>query len=219
MRKCLAHQLSSVLNKTGIGIIVLAAGASSRMGQAKQRLRYAGETLLQRSLRAAIETECRPVIVVLGSQAESLQGEINAAAAEVRVVVNDVWAEGMSASIRCGVRALEAEAADEIEAAVLLLCDQPFVTSDALNRLVKVYEEQRAPLVASEYEAGGEMTRGVPALFSRALFSELMKLDGAAGAKQIITHHADEAVFVAMPEAAFDVDTPDDYRDLQNRLA
>lgn len=187
------------------------------MGQAKQRLRYGGETLLQRSLRAAVETECRLVIVVLGSQAESLQKEINAA--QVRVVVNEDWTEGMSASIRCGVRALEAEAGDEFEAAMLLLCDQPFVTSEVLNRLIKVYEEQRAPLVASEYEAGGEMTRGVPALFTHALFSELMKLDGGAGAKQVIARHTGEAVFVAVPEAAFDIDTPDDYRALQDSCA
>jgi molybdenum cofactor cytidylyltransferase len=183
------------------------------MGQPKQLLRYEGETLLGRAIRVGLETPCRPLIVVLGSDAETLQEGINASGA--RIVVNQAWAEGMSSSIRCGLRALEATT-DEIDAAIFMLCDQPLITGDMIRRLIDVYDSGRALVVASEHEADGEKTRGVPALFSRALFPELMELRGAQGAKRIIARHAAGAAVIAVPEAAFDVDTADDYRALQD---
>lgn len=196
------------MSGSAIGIIVLAAGESSRMGEPKQLLRVAGETLLGRTVRAALETPCRPVVVVLGARADAVRDAV-AAAAEVRVVVNRVWAEGMSSSIRCGVRALAA--IDEIGAAILLLCDQPFVTSEVIMRLVAAYHARRTLLVAAEYEADGEQTRGVPALFARRLFPELLALRGAEGARRLIRRHIAETTLVAVPEAAFDVDTPANY--------
>ena len=196
-----------------IGIIILAAGSSSRMGQPKQLLRYAGESLLSRAVRVALETGCRPVIVVLGSQAEAVQEKL--AAMEARFVVNQEWAEGMSSSIRCGLRALETAAKGTIEAALLMLCDQPFVTSGIIRRLVETYLAKRPLFVASEYQTKDGKTRGVPALFSSSLFAELMELRGAAGARGIIARHEAAGSIIAVPEAAFDVDTPDDYLDLQ----
>jgi molybdenum cofactor cytidylyltransferase len=201
------------LSEPVIGIIILAAGSSSRMGQPKQLLSYEGETLLSRVVRAALETEYRPVVVVLGSHAEALQEEL--AATEARIVVNQEWSEGMSSSIRCGLRALETAARETTEAAILMLCDQPFVTSDIIKRLVETYLAQRPLFVASEYETKDGKTWGVPAIFSRTLFAELMELRGAAGAKRIIARHEAAGLIMAVPEAAFDVDTLDDYLALQ----
>lgn len=205
------------MSELKVGIIVLAAGASLRMGEPKQLLRCEGETLLGRAVRAALGSRCRPVVVVLGAHAEALRGEV--AAAEARVVVNPEWAEGMASSIRCGLAALEAATAGKALAAALTLCDQPFVTGEVIDRLHAAYEAERPPLVASEYEAGGERTRGVPALFSRALFPELMDLRGAEGAKRVIKRHSSSAIFIAAPEAAFDLDTPEDYRLLKRDAA
>jgi molybdenum cofactor cytidylyltransferase len=202
------------VSEPAIGIIVLAAGASSRMGQPKQLLHHEGETLLNRAIRVGLEAQCGPVIVVLGSDAETLQEAI--AASRARIVVNQAWAEGMSSSIRCGLRELVAAAGDKTDAAIFMLCDQPLITSVIVRRLVDAYDSRRALLVASEYEAGGEKTRGVPALFSRTLFPELMELRGVEGAKRVIARHAAEATVIAVPEAAFDVDTADDYRALQD---
>lgn len=202
------------MSASAIGIILLAAGSSSRMGEPKQLLRFEGETLLTRAVRAALETQFRPVVVVLGSGADALRAEVEAS--DALVVVNEAWAEGMSSSIRYGLSALEASASDEIEAAVLLLCDQPFVTSGIIIQLVDAYHARRPLLVAAEYEVRGEQMRGVPALFSRKLFPELMALHEAEGAKRIIMRHGADATFIAVPAAAFDVDTPDDYRSLQN---
>ncbi|HZT58754.1 MAG TPA: nucleotidyltransferase family protein [Pyrinomonadaceae bacterium] len=220
------------MSESRIGAVVLAAGESARMGEPKQSLRFEGETLLRRAALAALGSSCRPVVVVLGANAEELKKEIGSTG--VRVVFNEEWAEGMSSSIRCGLRALgEPESSDasagefevdevnavEVEAAVFLLCDQPLVTSETIERIVRAYRRTRAPLVVSEYEAGGEKTRGVPALFGRQLFAELMQLRGAEGAKRVIRRHAAGAEFVAAPEAAFDVDTPDDYRALRDAAA
>jgi molybdenum cofactor cytidylyltransferase len=184
------------------------------MGQPKQLLHHEGETLLNRAIRVGLEAQCGPVIVVLGSDAETLQEAI--AASRARIVVNQAWAEGMSSSIRCGLRELEAATGDKTDAAIFMLCDQPLITSVIVRRLVDAYDSRRALLVASEYEAGGEKTRGVPALFSRTLFPELMELRGVEGAKRVIARHAAEATVIAVPEAAFDVDTADDYRALQD---
>ena len=98
-----------------------------------------------------------------------------------------------------------------------MLCDQPFVTASVINRLTDTFYARRPPLVVSEYETGGERVQGVPTLFSRALFPELMSLSGAEGAKRIIARHASEAARVAVPEAVFDVDTPGDYYLLCNK--
>ena len=183
------------------------------MGRPKQLLPFKGETLLSRAARVALETQCRPVIVVLGSHAEALQEEL--AATEGRIIVNREWAEGMSSSIRCGLRALETGATQATEAAILMLCDQPFVTSDIIRRLADEYIAHRPLLVASGYEAKGVKTTGVPALFSCSLFAELMELRGTAGAKRIIERHEKAGSVIAVPEAGFDIDTPDDYRALR----
>jgi molybdenum cofactor cytidylyltransferase len=201
------------VSQSSIAIIVLAAGASSRMGVPKQLLMFEGETLLRRSVRAALETRARAVVVVLGSDADAMREESNVPGA--LTVVNQSWPAGMSSSLRCGLRrALAAAEPDGIEAVIVMLCDQPFVTSKVIRRLVDAYRKGGALLVASAYEAGGEQTLGVPALFSRALFPELMALDGAEGARRIIARHCAEALSVGVPEAAFDVDTPADYRAL-----
>jgi molybdenum cofactor cytidylyltransferase len=205
------------VSEIGIGVVVLAAGASERMGEPKQLLRYGGGTLLARAVRAALDSRCRPVVVVLGANAEALRGEV--ARVGVRVVVNEEWGEGLASSIRHGIAALEAATGGSARAAVLTLCDQPLVTGVVVNRLLGAYEARRPLLVASEYEVGGERARGVPALFSRALFPELMCLRGTEGAKRIITRHASEAAFISAPEAAFDVDTPEDYRILKRTAA
>jgi molybdenum cofactor cytidylyltransferase len=134
----------------------------------------------------------------------------------VTIAVNQNWQEGMGSSICCGLQALETEMTRGTAAAILMLCDQPFVTSGIIRRLADAYIARGALVVASEYEAKGDRTLGVPALFSRALFPELMVLRGAEGAKRVIARHVAETEVIAMPEAAFDVDTPDDYRWLQD---
>jgi molybdenum cofactor cytidylyltransferase len=189
-------------NSASVGAVVLAAGSSSRMGRPKQTLRFGGESLLRRAALAALGAGCRPVIVVTGAHAELSRGELDGL--DAREVLNPLWETGMASSVRAGVEALAGADAD---AAVLLLCDQPHVTADIIAGLVAAHRATGRPVVASAY--GGSF--GVPALFVRALFAELARLEGTAGAKQVIKRHASEAHFLSFPGGEVDVDTPDDF--------
>jgi molybdenum cofactor cytidylyltransferase len=177
------------------------------MGSPKQTLRFRGESLLRRAARAAQEAGCRPVIVVTGAHAELSRRELEGL--DVREVLNPLWETGMASSIRVGVEGLLGVVPDAV-AAVLLLCDQPHVTAEVISGLVGAHRATGSTIVASTY--GGNF--GVPALFNRTLFDELARLEGAAGAKQVIQRHVAEAHFLPFPGGEVDVDTPDDFSGL-----
>jgi molybdenum cofactor cytidylyltransferase len=143
------------------------------------------------------------VIVVLGAHAHQLQGELHGL--DAIAVENPGWSDGIGSSVRCGIEAVRRQ--PEVEAAVLMLCDQPLVTAQLLDTLVATHRRSGAPIVATEY-AG---TTGVPALFRRSLFDELVTLRPEAGAKQVIARHRAEVVGVPFPAAAIDLDTPEDF--------
>lgn len=187
-----------------VGAVILAAGSSSRMGRPKQLLRFDGETLLRRAALAALEAGCDPVVVVTGAHAEQTRGEL--LGLKVREVENVRWETGMGSSVRAGVETL-LEAQAEAAAVVLMLCDQPLVNADVIAALVAAHRETGRDVVASQY--GG--SSGVPALFGKTLFDELTRLEGHAGAKQVIKRHASQAHFVPFPGGEIDVDTPDDF--------
>ena len=111
-----------------VAAIIVAAGASSRLGQPKQLVMIDGESMLQRAMRCAQEAGASPVFVVLGAHRELIQNAIDFGAANV--VVNDDWEEGLASSIRAGVKAVQAEA-PSAEGVLLMGCDQPRVTDHA----------------------------------------------------------------------------------------
>jgi molybdenum cofactor cytidylyltransferase len=188
----------------GVGAVILAAGSSSRMGRPKQTLQYRGASLLRLAACAALGAGCRPVVVVTGANAELSKSELDGL--DVREVLNPLWETGMASSVRAGLECLVGADAD-VAAAVFMLCDQPHVTSEIISGLVSAHRATGSPVVASEYGGGF----GVPALFGRALFVELARLEGAAGAKQVIKSHASEAHLLPFPRGEVDVDTPDDF--------
>ncbi|HLM57503.1 MAG TPA: nucleotidyltransferase family protein [Pyrinomonadaceae bacterium] len=191
-------------NSEGVGAVILAAGSSSRMGRPKQTLHYRGESLLRSAALAALGAGCRPVVVVTGAHAELSRRELDGL--DVREVSNPLWETGMASSIRAGVEGLLG-AAPAAAAAVLMLCDQPHVTAEVISGLLAAHRDTGSPVVACEY--GGSF--GVPALFARSLFDELARLEGAAGAKQVVKRHASEAHFLSFPKGEVDVDTPEDF--------
>ena len=172
------------------------------MGRPKQTLQYQGESLLRRAVLAALGAGCRPVVVVTGANAEPSKRELEGL--DVREVLNHLWETGMASSVRAGVEGLMGA---DVEAAVLMLCDQPHVTAEIVSGLVTAHRATGSRVVASAY--GGSF--GVPALFVKALFAELARLEGAAGAKRVIRRHASEAHFVPFPGGEVDVDTLDDF--------
>ncbi len=185
-----------------IGVILLAAGASARLGEPKQLLKFQGETLLRRTAKIALAASNR-VVVTLGFQFEVMRKEIENL--PVEIVENADWKSGMSGSIRAGLRKLTDA---ELEAVVVMVCDQPFVDENLLKKIFRAFQKTRAPVVACAYQN----TLGVPALFHPKLFPELLALDAQTGAKQLIKKYESQAATIQFPKGAFDVDTPADYK-------
>ncbi len=195
--------------KTGkrIGLILLAAGGSRRLGRPKQLLEYEGLPLLRRTTEAAIGSMCDPVVVVLGAESERCAEVL--AGLRVEMVCNPQWADGMAGSIRMGLDALAAKVPDA-EATVLCLCDQPHLSSSVLDSLVNTHLRTAKPIVASEYNGAP----GAPALFASSHFSDLRSLSGDEGARRLFRRFPADLVTVPFPGGAHDVDTMDDYRRL-----
>jgi len=190
-----------------IGLIILAAGAATRMGRPKQLLSYQGRSLILHAVEVALASLCQPIIVVLGAYAEQIKPELMLKA--VQVVENSQWQEGMSSSIRAGISML-LKTNSKLDAVIISLADHPLVSPQILNQLIQSYQETQKVIIASKYNA----TTGVPALFSNALFPELMQLEGDKGAKALIQKYINTGVILLIPEAAIDIDTPDDYKQL-----
>ncbi len=186
------------------GLIILAAGASTRMGRPKQLLPIQGQPLLERTVLAALAAPVWPVVVVLGAHADTIRPTL--ARHPVLVAENPAWAEGMASSLRAGLGVLNAFSL-RVDAAVIALCDQPAFTTDVIARLLSAQRETGCTLVAARY--GGHL--GAPALFTRAHFAALTALTGDEGARKLIAQAPPASVAALdLPELALDLDTPDD---------
>ena len=192
-----------------IGLILLAAGSSSRLGRPKQLLPYQGQTLLRRAAEVAVASPCRPLVLVTGALHDELLPEIDGL--PFHVVRNDDWAAGMAGSIAAGLAELETAAeGPQVDALVVMLCDQPLLTPEVIGELIVQFQATGQPVVASSY-AG---IKGVPALFSRAVFAELRELHGTNGARKLLQQHA-QLPTVDFPGGATDVDTAAQYAALR----
>lgn len=184
------------------GAVLLAAGASRRLGRAKQLVEIDGEPLLRRAAQALLATQPFETIVVLGHQAARMREALDGLA--VRCVVADDHAEGLSASLRTGLAALDARC----EGALVALTDQPALHADHLHALRGAWHAQPTRAIASAY-AG---VLGVPALLPRGWFDELARLDGDVGARELLRARAADVVAVAAPLLEADLDTEADLR-------
>ncbi len=194
-----------------IGLIILAAGASLRYGASKQFLSFNGETFLRRIVSESVESVCQPIVAVFGADAQNLSRHIDEFA--VHTIQNKNWKKGMGTSISVGMGKL-LEIDEGVAGAVITVCDQPFVTSDVINGLVQNFNESQALIVASRYAE----TLGVPALFSRRLFSDLRALKNSGGAKELIKRFSAETAAIDFSEGAIDIDTPEDFQRLKTNL-
>jgi molybdenum cofactor cytidylyltransferase len=188
------------------GIIILAAGKGERFGQPKQNLIFQNQTLLQRAIATASGSVCRPIVVVTGAHADLI--EILPDNPEVKMIFNTQWAEGMASSIRTGIEALKG--CSNIDSALILLCDQPMVTSVLINRMLQEQKISGKAIVACSYNN----TLGVPVLFDHTIFEELLSLTGHEGAKQILKHYTDDVATIPFEEGSIDIDIPEDYERL-----
>ena len=191
-----------------IGIIVLAAGSSTRMNEPKQLLEFEGETLLRRAVKTAVESIFAPVVVVLGANFNKTKAQIENF--PIEICFNENWRSGLSSSIIKGIEKLF-EIEPHAAAVMITLADQPFIQPKHLNRFAEAFYESKNRIIAAEYEN----TIGVPALFAREIFGEFFKLTGDKGAKAIIKNRRENPATIHLPEAAPDIDTPQDFINLK----
>ncbi|MEI6107744.1 MAG: nucleotidyltransferase family protein [Opitutae bacterium] len=186
------------------GLILLAAGASRRMGRPKQLLPLGGQPLLRHVVTALLSAPVNPFVVVLGSQAAEIAPVL--AGMPVEIVVNPEWTEGLGSSLRTGVIALE-RLAPQLDGLIVALADQPGLTAAHLAALLHRHRDTGRSIVASSV-ADRAMP---PAFFSARWFPRLSTLTGDQGARALLMAQAAEVAHVPLADGT-DLDTPEDYQ-------
>ena len=198
---------TSASGRPRLAALVLAAGGSTRLGRPKQLVRLRGEPLLIRTCRMASAVTDGAVIVVLGADALRLRGLLERHGNKLTIVHNAAWREGMAGSLRAGL----ARVPPGTDGLLILLVDQARVATADLVRLVDRWRRHSGRRAAAHYQGRA----AVPAIIPRRLFAALRSLEGDTGARKLL-QGLDGLSLVAMPTAAFDIDTPQDVAALQN---
>jgi molybdenum cofactor cytidylyltransferase len=190
-----------------VAAVVLAAGAATRFGRPKQLLAVAGTTLIERVLHQLHASGAFEIVVVLGHAAPRIASHIPP---WCRVIVNQDWREGISASIRSGLQAISPAA----QAVLLVPADQPHIQRQHVDQILQAYYGTTQSIVVPFHRG----QRGTPALFDRRHFKALAGLRGDVGGRQLIARFPDDLLAVELPSARsfFDIDTPRDYQRLLN---
>jgi molybdenum cofactor cytidylyltransferase len=192
-------------------IVILAGGSSSRLGKPKQLLQYQSQTFIKHVVKTALEVSPKTIIVVSGFLHHELVAELENE--PVQLIHNDNWKEGMGSSVRTGIDVLSRSDFPKVDAALILLCDQPLITANHLEKLLtQFYTNKQSKIVATAYAD----TKGVPAVFDYSLFPILTNLPGSKGAKWLLKEYQEMVSTIHFEGAAIDVDTEDDYQRLTN---
>jgi molybdenum cofactor cytidylyltransferase len=184
------------------GVIILAAGSSSRLGRPKQLIEFQGKNLIQKAIKEAQKSKADSLVVVLGWNPDLIKTGFDSD--KIPYVINENWEEGMASSMQEGLRFLmENEHPDQV---ILMLVDQPFVDSKLLDRLILEKEKSGKGILACSYSE----TLGVPAIFDQSYFEEMLCLKGSEGAKKVILKNSDDVFSIDFPLGAVDLDTEED---------
>lgn len=187
-----------------VAILVLAAGASSRMQTPKQLLKIGDQTLLELVLEKAKALASLPIYCVLGANADLIQEEISTE--NVAFIINKNHSKGLSTSIVAGINYLTKNA-PFVDCLLILLADQPDIDLQYLENLVQLSAENPTQIIASKYLKNV----GVPAVFPKSFFSELQNLEGDFGAKEFLQQHKDQLICSNLTPSLIDLDTKEDY--------
>lgn len=195
------------MSKTGI--IILAAGSSSRMGEPKQLMMYKDKTFLQHIIGEAKNASLEPVICVVGYQSDLVEKSISRL--EVTIVYNEDWREGMGTGISAGIKQL---LLSDVDSVILAVSDQPYVSSDLFETMKSLKDKSEKGIVAASY-AG---TLGTPVLFGKNYFEWLKSLNGNQGAKNIVKLNMPDVCSVEFEKGNIDIDTKEDYEHLISEI-
>lgn len=195
------------MNRSNFGIIILAAGSSKRLGKPKQLVKFQNNTLISRAVELAISTNIQNINIVLGANSSLISEEIKDF--PIKICINEKWQDGMSSSIQCGLQNL-LDKTPTISAILVMLCDQPLITVEHLNSIINKFTVSDKPIVTSRYNN----INGVPAIFSSEIFDDLLKIEGDKGARNLIERFTDLVETIDIPDAEFDIDTPEDLHQL-----
>jgi molybdenum cofactor cytidylyltransferase len=190
------------------GIIILAAGAATRMGKAKMLLPFSNGHILSHILEQAVSVETNNLCMVTGFYHAEIEKNIDSKSIEI--IYNQNWKEGMASSIRKGLLTL-LEKDKDISTVLLLVADQPYLHGELLKEIYQVYHKTNRGIVAAQYGN----TKGTPVLFDKKYFAQLLALKGDIGAKSILQQNEADCAVVNFPLGAIDIDTPEDYENLQ----
>lgn len=190
------------------GIIILSAGNSTRLGRPKQLLIFKDKTLIEWTIDAALETNFKPVVVVLGAFANQILEKLPP---DLPIVINENWADGMASSIAAGVAEI-LKHAPELENMIITVSDQAFINATNLLALQQKHINTKKGIIASSYAK----TTGTPALFNKRYFPQLLSLKGNNGAKSMLKLHDNDVETVAFALGNIDIDTETDYHNLIN---
>jgi molybdenum cofactor cytidylyltransferase len=185
------------------GVIILAAGNSSRLGRPKQLLAYRGKTLLTHVVAEALAADLLPVVVVTGAFHKEVSGVLRGQS--VDIVFNPTWAEGMASGIVAGLSNMLL-LHPELHAVIIAVCDQPFISSALLLQLAGKFDMSGKGIVACTYAD----SVGTPVLFGRSYFDQLLALSGSEGAKKLLNQYLEDLATVPFPNGNIDIDTEED---------
>jgi molybdenum cofactor cytidylyltransferase len=194
-----------------VSAIVLAAGTSTRMGQAKQLLPLGGTTVLAQTLDKVRSAGAAEIILVLGASAQAIRQQLPPSLLDgLRVVINHAYGKGMASSLREGLAALDQRS----HAALIILGDQPFIRPQTLRQIMDGYRRSGAKIVIPSYQGN----RGNPVLLDRSVFSEVMALEGDVGCRAIFGNHLEAILKVEVEDKGvlLDIDDQDDYERLKH---
>ncbi len=203
-----------------IGAIILAAGSSTRMGEGRHKLLLplGGKPVLSYVVDAVCASQARPIVIVLGHQAEKVRASLLPYEQDCALTYreNPAYSQGMSSSLRVGIQALleqgehTPQAARQIEGALILLGDQPLITTHVIDRLIAAKQQTNKRIIASLYDG----KRGNPVLFDASLFPELLAVSGDEGGRSVIEQHRAEMATIeaGSAQASYDVDTWEAYQ-------
>jgi molybdenum cofactor cytidylyltransferase len=186
--------------------IILAAGASSRMGRPKALLPLGGGTFVTRLCGTLTAAGLDDVIVVAGADLDAVASAVSRAGLSARIIENPRRHEGQLSSVLAGLAVADRPG---VEAVVVHLVDAPLVSAGTVRAVVDAFRRTRAPIVRPVIHG----RHGHPVLFARDVFDELRRADPAIGAKAVVRAHAADACDVPVDDegACRDIDTPEDY--------